>query len=283
MPKIGWKPSEETRAKWRAAWERDRETRLATLASSAWPAAAHANRKRWAGLTESEKALIVSRLSAAGVSGIKRNGRTVSPSYRAALARHLADPAVVVKRKAALSRRDVIDRRNKAISRAAVGRRLSQQTRMKLSERARAQWADPVKRARCLTSRASGWDNEARERARVRALAQWSNLETRDKFLRAWDKRTSSLERIVKSTLDALSISYVAQKQIGHFVVDMFIPSRDLVIECDGEYWHSRPGRPEQDAVRDQVLLGMGYRVLRLSERDIKTGAHVASLKAEAA
>jgi very-short-patch-repair endonuclease len=52
---------------------------------------------------------------------------------------------------------------------------------------------------------------------------------------------------------------------------DIFIPSKNMIIECDGDYWHNYPvGRPI-DHIRTQELEGKNYKVLRLWERDIKT------------
>jgi len=55
----------------------------------------------------------------------------------------------------------------------------------------------------------------------------------------------------------------------GHNMVG-FIPSMNLVIECDGDYWHKYPTGNELDHIRTKELLEKGFKVLRLWERDIK-------------
>lgn len=91
--------------------------------------------------------------------------------------------------------------------------------------------------------------------------------------------KPSSLEVKVRSLLDAVGVEYEAPKQIGRYVVDLYIPSCRLVIECDGAYWHSLPGALEKDRRRDETLLSSGYRVLRLPEATINKGDPVSLVK----
>lgn len=117
------------------------------------------------------------------------------------------------------------------------------------------------------------------EAARRRVIARWKTRtpeqikEELKKPQQASQKANpSSLERIVSAILDGLKIDYSAQQFIGPFMVDFYIPSLKLVIECDGTYWHGLPGRKEEDRTRDAKLASWGYKVLRLSEKEIKSG-----------
>lgn len=84
---------------------------------------------------------------------------------------------------------------------------------------------------------------------------------------------TSTLESIVQFVLDELSVSYVAQKQLGPFVVDFYFPQWKLVLEVDGDYWHSLPEQQERDRRKDQWLQKNGYRIIRLTESEIREDA----------
>ena len=53
--------------------------------------------------------------------------------------------------------------------------------------------------------------------------------------------RPSSLETIVEAILGVLEEPYERQKKIGFWSVDFYIPRLNLVIECDGTYWHGSP------------------------------------------
>jgi len=84
--------------------------------------------------------------------------------------------------------------------------------------------------------------------------------------------KASRLEKITCSLLDALDVKYQPSFPIGPYIADIYIPDRRLVIECDGSYWHGRPGDAEKDARRDEYMKALGYTVLRLPEAEIKSG-----------
>lgn len=81
---------------------------------------------------------------------------------------------------------------------------------------------------------------------------------------RASDAETG-IERRVRELLEAWGQEHVVQAQIGPWVVDFLLG--DLVIEADGDYWHSL--RPEVDARKSRDLEQRGYVVLRLPENEI--------------
>jgi very-short-patch-repair endonuclease len=86
--------------------------------------------------------------------------------------------------------------------------------------------------------------------------------------------RNTSLERRVRAALDVLGITYEPSKQIDLYEADFYLPEFNLILECDGAYWHSRTGRAERDAQRDSNLQALGYQVVRLLERDIRTDVY---------
>ena len=54
-----------------------------------------------------------------------------------------------------------------------------------------------------------------------------------------------------------------------HYRCDILIPSINLVIECDGDYWHKYPIGKELDHIRTNELIEKGFKVLRLWEFEI--------------
>ena len=44
------------------------------------------------------------------------------------------------------------------------------------------------------------------------------------------------------------------QFNINTCVVDFYLPENDIVIECDGKYWHSLPGRLERDSLKTEIM-----------------------------
>jgi very-short-patch-repair endonuclease len=75
-------------------------------------------------------------------------------------------------------------------------------------------------------------------------------------------------EAMLWKALRALKLNVRRQAPIGPYVADFIAHSVKLVIEIDG-YHHSLPERQDADRQRDAWLKRQGYRVLRLSDRDI--------------
>ena len=81
----------------------------------------------------------------------------------------------------------------------------------------------------------------------------------------------SSLEVAIRDELDQRGIRYEHQKRVGPFYVDFYLPDQDLIIECDGEYWHSRPDQVKRDRCKNHWLWRHGKKYVRVAEREIKT------------
>lgn len=86
------------------------------------------------------------------------------------------------------------------------------------------------------------------------------------------NKIPTDIEKIVMSWLDDFGFSYEHNYQIGHYFVDLYVIARNIIFECDGEYWHSVPGRAAADKRIDSFLRNRGYCVIRLSELEIRSG-----------
>jgi very-short-patch-repair endonuclease len=87
----------------------------------------------------------------------------------------------------------------------------------------------------------------------------------------ALQMKPSNLERWVAMELDELGIVYEQQRVFWRYIVDFFIPDRNLVIECDGVYWHRTPEQLAHDRKRDAWLTEKcNLRIVRLSEAEIR-------------
>jgi len=157
-------------------------------------------------------------------------------------------------------------------------------------------WSDEVranmrkgKQAYCLSEASLEWraklaatskgrrhSKESRDLMTQRQKASWDKLSKEERAERAknWTiagrtRQKTRIEYTVEMLLTAIGISFEREHRIGTFLADFFIPSKNLIIECDGEYWHSRPGAKERDARRDTWMIERGYKVLRFSEQQI--------------
>lgn len=82
-------------------------------------------------------------------------------------------------------------------------------------------------------------------------------------------RRSSCPEHYVRGFLDALGVDYVYQYPAGGVMLaDFYVPGRNLILEYDGSFWH-RP-HAVRDADRDEKLLALGYRVLRVTEKTLE-------------
>lgn len=80
----------------------------------------------------------------------------------------------------------------------------------------------------------------------------------------------SSIERIMADRFAAAGLSFKQQFQIAYYVVDFAFPDARLVVEVDGDYWHSLPKVQRVDKSKNTYLSRHGWRLVRLAESDIK-------------
>ena len=85
--------------------------------------------------------------------------------------------------------------------------------------------------------------------------------------------KDTSIEVKIQNFLKKLGIEFFTHQymKIPHgYQCDILIPSMNLVIECDGDYWHKYPIGRDIDNVRTKELIEKGFKVLRLWEFEIK-------------
>lgn len=78
----------------------------------------------------------------------------------------------------------------------------------------------------------------------------------------------TSIERRVREVLERLGVAHEVQVQVGPWVVDFLLGT--LVIEADGDYWHTL--RPDADRRKTADLESRGLTVWRLPECRIVRG-----------
>jgi very-short-patch-repair endonuclease len=74
------------------------------------------------------------------------------------------------------------------------------------------------------------------------------------------------IEKKMRLALESARISFENQFKIDKFWVDFAIPSYQIAIEVDGEYWHKDK---EKDAKRDAVINSYGWLVLRFAGKRV--------------
>jgi len=99
-------------------------------------------------------------------------------------------------------------------------------------------------------------------------------------------KEDTKIEKKIQVFLSDLDISFKTHiyiQKIEHaYQCDILIPEKNLIIECDGDYWHGNPikfdllnkmqkDKQILDGIRTNELIKEGYSVLRLWECDINS------------
>jgi very-short-patch-repair endonuclease len=91
--------------------------------------------------------------------------------------------------------------------------------------------------------------------------------------------RINKLERAGYDLLKSIGVDFEEQYIISNFVVDAFIPSYNIVVQFDGDYWHGNTDkfpvltdwqirRKELDKKQDAFILSKGWSVIRVWEYD---------------
>ncbi len=125
------------------------------------------------------------------------------------------------------------------------------------------------------------YKDKTRFKKQSKSLKEWysehpeaiKSFTERRKYLKL-PKKDSTIEVKIQNYLKQLGIEFFTHqymKEIEHgYQCDILIPYMNLVIECDGDYWHKYPVGLERDHIRTKELIEKGFKVLRLWERDIR-------------
>lgn len=145
--------------------------------------------------------------------------------------------------------------------------------------RERGEWGSPLV-MKCQECGATITDSPSRKGRRKycsRECASPSRMRTIAKKV-----GSTSIESSVYAALESAGVDFHRQHVIGIWAVDAYIPSLNLVIECQGDYWHCNPkvfpDGPESDVQRRGVerdrrrrrwFTARGYQYIELWESDI--------------
>lgn len=158
----------------------------------------------------------------------------------------------------------------------------TEEGRARHSAMMREKWADPKYRDHQLEVARS---DERRRKSSEGAKRQWArmSLEERREVMRRRRRvfkggyRLTQIEATVIGTLGDLGIFYQIHQKVDGYVADILTYPGNLIIECDGTWFHDQ--RKDTDEIRDQRLAELGFRTLRLSEKEIKDGSFISKLQ----
>ncbi|MFY9462424.1 MAG: DUF559 domain-containing protein [Candidatus Sungiibacteriota bacterium] len=122
-----------------------------------------------------------------------------------------------------------------------------------------------------------GWSRTTKESCNLPAFREKMRQLRIQRLSSARLLSPNRLEQQVYSELDRRSIFYLKQHPLyNKFVVDAFIPDRNIVIEIFGKYWHERPEIHKKDVSKKAYLEKCGHAVKEIWDYEVKenlTGA----------
>jgi very-short-patch-repair endonuclease len=145
-----------------------------------------------------------------------------------------------------------ISEKNKGVNNGMFGRGHTEEAKAKISEASREMWLRDDIRDKCKTVEFS----ERMRRARELLVMP----------------KSSSMEDKLAKLLATLSIPHIRHKyiKIPHkYQADFFLPKHNIVIECDGIYWHEYPNLRVIDILRGKEMEDVGLRVVRFWEHEV--------------
>lgn len=116
---------------------------------------------------------------------------------------------------------------------------------------------------------------ETIEKMRQAATGRHPSLETREKIRQArlrqiLPTRLTGIERALRDEFAQRGLAFEMHKTMfGRFQPDFVFEAARLIVQADGDYWHSRPDKQAADALFGVAAREAGWRVLRFAEHQI--------------
>jgi very-short-patch-repair endonuclease len=82
-------------------------------------------------------------------------------------------------------------------------------------------------------------------------------------------KADSKLEQIIRIELEEVGLHPSPRIGLGPYTVDFAFLDQKVIVECDGQYWHSLPESIARDRRKDKFFANRGWLVVRLKEDEI--------------
>jgi G:T-mismatch repair DNA endonuclease (very short patch repair protein) len=112
------------------------------------------------------------------------------------------------------------------------------------------------------------------EEEKERRRRRWAMQSLKRRFHR------SSIEIKVEALLSKIGIQFFPAHRMNRFILDFWIPSCNLCLECNGDYWHCNPkvyAQPDKyqkknidrDQRKAEMLARQGFNIVTLWELDI--------------
>ena len=85
---------------------------------------------------------------------------------------------------------------------------------------------------------------KAKSRAKREASPEMARFNKKNKLQSQANKMSNKMtspERVFAKMMKEISVEFESQKVIGNKIYDFYIPSKNLIVEIHGDYWHANP------------------------------------------
>jgi len=177
-----------------------------------------------------------------------------------------------------------IDERLAETSKTQVGKKRSEETKANM-KKPRSEKAKANMKGHCGVYKREPFSEKHKQnigKGSKRKFVKMNKEERREYMFpalkAAQEANPSSIEKKIWEELDKLSITYNTQISFNHgkFIVDIYVPAQRVIIECNGDFWHSLQERKERDNELRKYAMNNEYKLIELSEHEIRRNPKLA-------
>ena len=180
------------------------------------------------------------------------------------------------------------DKRRKLISQQQIKNWKDPEYRRRVSEGVSATWTEE-KKEYYRELRKEYWTEERRQWQTEQNLAMWADPEFKAKMKEIYNREdvkqrraeaaakvqrrkwfNTSIEIATKEALRCAGIPFKFQHALAGKVYDFLLLGAKILIEVDGDYWHSLPANIENDKLKDRIAENHGFTLVRFAESEIE-------------
>jgi len=145
----------------------------------------------------------------------------------------------------------------------------NKENRIKISIANKENWKNPIIRKRRIDAMKGipKTDKAKLNMSNARKKLLIENPDVLKNSLIYFKGKKTNIEKIIENILIKNNIKYKYDFKILRYCVDFVINNSNLIIECDGEYWHNK--RKKQDKIRQSNIEKEGWKFIRFTGTQI--------------
>ncbi len=114
------------------------------------------------------------------------------------------------------------------------------------------------------------------------AAAKIAKKKRLEKSAEKMSNKMTAPERVFDEMMKELGVECECQKVVGNKIFDFYIPSKNMIVEVDGDYWHANPiiyeskdlnktqlRNVKNDKFKEVLAKGNGYKIERVWENEL--------------